>query len=191
MGAGTSTFHQFEAEELANYAATHLKEDGEAVAAIIRANPDLDGDLALSLREMGDEALVEFAPDSADDQAKLKRALEELDKAVLEDDKHEHHGPTKDEEARLVKQARMAALKYKRKHPNELHIHLIKARNLLVMDEAMIMGKGSSDPTEQLVPGGHSTHWSALLRWPRRARSVWLACVPAGQGIGDTAPRGQ
>ncbi len=145
MGAGTSTFHQFDAEELAKYAAEHLKEDGEAVAAIIRRE-EVDGDLALSLRDMGEEALGEFAKDSADDQAMLQRALEELGKAVQEDAAQEHHGPSKDEEARLVKQARMQALKYKRKHPNELHIHLIKARNLLVMDEAMLVGKGSSDP---------------------------------------------
>ena len=145
MGAGTSTFHQFEAEELAQYAEKHLKENGEAVAALIRSN-EIDGDLALSLREMGDDALVEFARDSEEDQAKLKRALEELDESIQEDETHEHHGPNKDEEMRLVKQARMQALKYKRKHPNELHIHLVKARNLLVMDEAMIMGKGSSDP---------------------------------------------
>ena len=56
MGAGTSTFHQFDAEELAKYAAEHLKEDGEAVAAIIRRE-EVDGDLALSLRDMGEEAL--------------------------------------------------------------------------------------------------------------------------------------
>ena len=85
MGAGTSTFHQFEAEELAQYAEKHLKENGEAVAALIRSN-EIDGDLALSLREMGDDALVEFARDSEEDQAKLKRALEELDESFEDND---------------------------------------------------------------------------------------------------------
>jgi hypothetical protein len=37
-------------------------------------------------------------------------------------------------------------IRYPDKFPNELHIQLLKAKDLPIMDKAMLIGKGSSDP---------------------------------------------
>jgi hypothetical protein len=70
-----------------------------------------------------------------------------------------------------------------------------RAHDLLLEEAANEPGRhsvGSSEPTGQKVPTGHVTQSSSRLeRKPLALRSVWLACVPPGQGRGVLEPGGQ